>query len=223
MLALVLCFALVVVARAHDVPLTSTTFCADVNEALYVNGTKSSSHKYNLCLDSAGLNWKQTMPDGSFTMVNSAANEGLGWYYAVNARGECTKQPPAPLSANDLPFTMVKVDSAAHRTGASKSPDSGIESAEWVHQRPSKNQGGVSYPAEDMSWWVHEVSGDAVLVETACAQQVPDQSDPNYMQSGNRDFSTNFDAKAGAMAITYAEPAECVESLGSTKAFQALF
>ena len=220
----------VVVVGAHQVPICGGTFCADTKEIMYINGTVASSQTYNLCMDTAALNWKRTQPDGSFTMVNTAANEGLGWYYTVNVRGECTKSvPQSPADASQLPFTFVKIDSTAHREGSAKSPDSQITSATWEHKRQSKKSGGVTYPAEDMMWYVHTVNGDDVLVESTCGQSydvTPGDGGHSTTQSGNRDFSTNFDAQTGEMKETYAEPDGCTTSNDRVllaSAFTALF
>ena len=207
---------LIVLVGAHQVPICGGTFCADIKEVMYINGTVTSSQTYNLCMDTAALNWKRTDNDGAFTMVNSAANGGLGWYYTVNARGECTKSvPQSAADASQLPFTFVNIDSQAHSEGPGTSPDSQIASAMWEHVRQGHTSGGVKYPTEDMTWYVHSVNGDDVLVESTCGQTYgtdPGDGGDSTTQSGNRDFSSNFDAQAGEMQSTYAEPEGCTTS-----------
>ena len=215
-----------VLVGAHQVPICAGTFCADIKEVMYINETVTSSQTYHLCMDTAALNWKRTDNDGAFTMVNSAANE----YYTVNARGECTKSvPQSAADASQLPFTFVNIDSQAHSEGPGKSPDSQIASNMWERVRQGHTSGGVKYPTEDMTWYVHSVNGDDVLVESTCGQTYgtdPGDGGNSTTQSGNRDFSSNFDAKAGEMQSTYAEPKGCTTSDDRellSKSFKSLF
>jgi hypothetical protein len=200
-----------------------------------VNGTSTSSNSYQLCMDTAALNWKQTLPDGSYTMVNTAANEGLGWYYSVTADGKCQKMVPQSAAASSqLPFSFMTIDYDAHKDGSGLSPDSNIQSEVWAHYRRGQKVPVIT-PSEDMHWFVsYDDNGDARMIESTCQETYgtsPGDGGDSTVQSGNRDFSSNFDAAAGEDASTYADPpGDCTEvtpssglNFGEGALFKTLF
>lgn len=207
-------------------PTCGGTWCATVKEIMYTNETISSSHSFDMCMDTVSLNWKQTKPDGSYSMLNTADNK----LYNVNARGKCTVSVPQGVAdASQMPFSFMDIDSAAHFQGQANSPDSAIDSSKYYHNRPSYSSNGVKLPAEQMTWYVLPSSDDATfqMVETTCGQTygtTPGDGGTSSTQSGNRDFSSNFDAAAGADSATYTVPEslDC-ESSNEEVTFASLF
>jgi hypothetical protein len=177
-------------------------------------------------MDVVSLNWKQTKPDGSYSMLNTADNK----LYNVNARGECAVSVPTVVAeASQLPYSFMDIVAHAHFKGQANSPDSDIKSSKYYHNRPSYSINGVKLPAEQMSWYVLPSSDDATfqMVESTCVQIFgvsPGDGGNSTTQSGNRDFSSNFDAAAGADSAIYTVP-ESLDCVSSTEevAFVSLF
>lgn len=228
-----------VITLAHATPSSCEgTFCADVKEVLYVNGTISSSQTYNLCMDVTTLNWKKTDPSGAMQLLDTPNNK----FYSVNRIGECTVSAPAGIAnPTQMPFSMMAIDQMAHYDGEGTSPDSNIKSVKYYHDRPSTTSGGVKLPSEQMYWYVNPTStsggdkdtADAYrMVESVCGQtygQSPGDGGDSTTQSGNRDFATNYNTKTGGDPTTYTLPSDmnCKDTTSTTTKesvlFQALF
>jgi hypothetical protein len=221
LIAFIIALAVIQVSAAKPAACVGT-FCTNVKEVMYVNGTISSSQQYNLCMDVTTLNWKQTKPDGSWTMLDTPNNK----LYSINARGKCSSTVPSGVAnPSQMPFSMMDIDQAAHMDGKGSSPDSSIESIKYYHNRPSETSNGVTMPAEQMYWYVTANDDDTyTMVESVCGQVDP--NNPTVTQSGNRDFSSSYDTKAGGDPATYTIPSDmdCTEkSSPSSVAFAALF
>jgi hypothetical protein len=215
--SLVVLFCLVAWTSA-DVPATGGIFCADVKETLSVNGTIQSQNGYQLCMNTAILEWKRTNEDGSFQLLNV-----VNTLYTINARGECTySKQPIPADASQLPFSMVKIDEGAHEDGTGDSPGSGIPSTIYYHDRKSHVSEGVTYPEEMMYWYVTPGTQRVepgpipdILIESVCKQVYdvfPGDGGTSTVQYGNRDFSTNYDVYQPMQSATFLIPPEISSS-----------
>ena len=194
---------------SSTVPICAGTWCADVKEVLYINETISSSQAYNLCMNRDILNWRRTNADGSWTMLNTASNR----LYSVTAHGVCTVTiPNGPADPTQLPFSFMTIDQAAHMDGEGDSPDSGILSTKYYHDRSAYISNGVSIPSEQMYWYLRpttDSSDDYQMVETVCQQTydiTPGDGGTQTTQSGNRDFSSNYNVISGSSQWNYKIP-----------------
>lgn len=204
-----------------EVPATGGIFCADVKESVTVNGTIQSTQQYNLCMNTALLQWKRTNMDGSWQMLVQVGTSGDQHLYNINVRGECTvSEPTTPADKSQLPWSFVTIDQDAHKDGTGNSPGSEVPSNIYYHDRKSSTSGGVTTPEEMMYWYV--IPGTTriepgpipdIMIETVCKQLydvTPGDGGTSTTQYGNRDFSTDYSVTLPLMADTFTIPPNTV-------------
>ena len=213
--------AVMTVVTGMAPPQCAQTFCSTVTESLIQNGETVSSETYQLCMDSAVLSFRQTMADGSMTILNTEQNQ----LYSVTASGVCTVAPPTePTTINTMPFTMVDIDAQAYLKDArASSPTSGVRSVEFFHDRPAEQDGIFETPEELMHFYVKHPQQ---YVESSCEEHygsVPGDGGNTTVQFGNRDFAVGYDEAKGSDPANYLpDPAiSCTNATASVAAGDA--
>lgn len=191
------------------------TWCADVNQTLYVNGSATQSQSFHLCLDSTpgSLRWSQS---GMHPGVTQYFNGTTRFDVTPNGTGtpSCVETYFGPGKASQLPWAFTKIDDNAVFNRTEHNVDGFKDVNVWTVFRPA-HPPPVKTPAMTMEWRVENTSSTVDKEFLSSSSIQTDPHDPSKMQDGVRDFSANYTTPAPKDSFSPPAGLKCTAAPGS--------
>ena len=175
-------------------PKLENSWCADITEALTVDGVKDpiSTNSYNLCVDAENMRWSQAQkPEGShYSIFNGTDLWTLFPDSSLPGGYNCTHKYSGPEPSTDMPYRMSTIDTNAD-LNKTETYD-GIKNAQnWYAYRPGSKPGArIQFAAQQMHWHITP-GANPYLLASECIEVSQMENYKGKLQHGTRDFSAN--------------------------------
>ena len=175
-------------------PTLQSSWCADVTEALTVDGVRDpiQTNAYNLCVDAVNVRWSQAQaPEGSqYSIFNGTDFWTLFPDSSLPGGYNCTHKYTGPEQSTDMPYRMSTIDANADLNKTDTYD--GVPAQNWYAYRPGSKPGAhVQFAAQQMHWHVDAGSKTPFLLASEFIEVSQMSQYKGKLQHGTRDFSAN--------------------------------